>query len=122
MRVYLCGSFQFIDMIEELEGRLRKEDIESLVSKKMDDHGIIGCLEKIDKADIVYIVNPNGYVGKSVSADIGYAYARNKSIYVMNQIDDPPVMNLVKAVASLEELLSIIRGHVYSDGASCTPK
>ncbi len=122
MRVYLCGSFQFIDMIEELEGRLRKEDIESLVSKKMDDRGIIGCLEKIDKADIVYIVNPNGYVGKSVSADIGYAYARNKSIYVMNQIDDPPVMNLVKAVASFEELLSIIRGHVCSDGASCAPK
>ena len=122
MRVYLCGSFQFKDMIEELEGRLRKEGVESLVSKKMDDRGIIGCLEKIDKADIVYIVNPNGYVGKSVSADIGYAHARNRPIYVMNQIDDPPVMNLVKAVRSFEELLSITRGHVCSDGASCAPK
>jgi len=38
-------------------------------------------LKKINDADVVYIVNPEGYVGKSVPVDIGYAYAKNKSIY-----------------------------------------
>jgi nucleoside 2-deoxyribosyltransferase len=98
-----------MDRIEELEGKLRNEGVEVLASKETDDRGIIGCLGKIDKADIVYVVDPNGDVGKSVSVDIGYAYARKKPIYVMSQIDDPPVMNLVKAVLSFEELLTLLR-------------
>jgi len=109
MRVYVCGSFRFMDRIEELEGKLRNEGVEVLASKETDDRGIIGCLGKIDKADIAYVVDPNGDVGKSVSVDIGYAYARKKPIYVMSQIDDPPVMNLVKAVLSFEELLTLLR-------------
>lgn len=99
-----------MDRIETLERKLRKEGVEVLVSKKIDGRGIIGCLDKIDKADIVYVVDPNGYVGKSVSADIGYAYARNKPIYVMTQIDDPPVMNLARGVLSFQKLLTLLKG------------
>ena len=110
MRVYVCGSHRFLDRIETLERKLRKEGVEVLVFKKIDDRGIIGCLDKIDKSDIVYVVDPNGYVGKSVSVDIGYAYARNKPIYVMIQIDDPTVMNLVKGVLSFQELLTLLKG------------
>lgn len=39
-----------------------------MVSKGLDARGILCCLEKVDQADIVYVVNPGGYVGKSVSA------------------------------------------------------
>jgi len=78
-RVYVCGSFRFLDKIEELETMLRKEDIESIVSKTRDARGIVGCLEKIDDADVVYVVNPEGYVGKSVCLDIGYAYAKKQA-------------------------------------------
>jgi hypothetical protein len=52
----------------------------------MDSRGILGCLKKIDDADVVYAVNPGGYIGKSVSVDVGYAYARNKSIYAMHSV------------------------------------
>jgi nucleoside 2-deoxyribosyltransferase len=99
-----------MDRIEELEGKLRNEGVEVLASKEMDDQGIIGCLEKIDKADVVYVIDPNGDVGKSVSVDIGYAYAKSKPIYVMSRIGDPPVMNLVKAVLSFKELLTLLTG------------
>jgi hypothetical protein len=75
-RVYVCGSFRFAGKIAELEVRLKKENIECMVSKNMDVRGILGCFDKIDRADVIYLVNPNGYVGKSVSVDIGYAYAR----------------------------------------------
>jgi hypothetical protein len=108
-RVYVCGSFKFLSQIEELENMLRKGNIEFATSKSLDARGIMGCLEKIDQADVVYVVNPGGYVGKSVSLDIGYAYAKNKPIYVLHPIDDPPVMNLVKGVLSFKELINLLK-------------
>ena len=108
-RVYVCGSFRFLDKIEELETRLRKENIECVVSKTRNARGILGCLEKIDDADVVYVVNPEGYVGKSVCLDIGYAYARNKQIFVMHAVDDPQLMGLTDGTLSFEELVSLLK-------------
>jgi len=108
-RVYVCGSFKFLSQIEELENMLRREGIEFVVSKSLDARGILGCLEKVDQADIVYVVNPGGYVGKSVSVDIGYAYAKNKPIYVMHSVEDPPVMSMVKGVLSFSELINLLK-------------
>jgi nucleoside 2-deoxyribosyltransferase len=108
-RVYVCGSFKFLSQIEELENMLRREGIEFVVSKSLDARGILGCLEKVDQADIVYVVNPRGYVGKSVSVDIGYAYAKNKPIYVMHSVEDPPVMSMVKGVLSFSELINLLK-------------
>ena len=107
-RLYVCGSFKFKREIEELECKLKEENIKCETSKEMSDRGILGCLEKVDYADIVYVVNPQGYVGKSVSVDLGYAYAKNKSIYVMNRVDDPPIMNLTNGVLSPEALIELL--------------
>jgi len=62
-RVYVCGSFKFLSQIGDLENMLRREGIEFVVSKSLDVRGILGCLEKIDQADVVYVVNPGGYLG-----------------------------------------------------------
>jgi hypothetical protein len=67
------------------------------------------ALEKVDDADIVYVVNPQGYVGKSVSVDLGYAHAKNRSIYVMNRVDDPPIMNLTNGVLSPKALIELLK-------------
>ena len=109
LRLYVCGSFRFMHEIEKLEAKLREENIEYCISKKMDSRGILGCLEKIDEADVVYVVNPGGYVGKSVCVDIGYAHARNKPIYVMYSVDDPPVMNMIHGILSFEELAEFLK-------------
>ena len=71
--------------------------------------GILGCLEKIDETDVVYVVNPDGYVGRSVCIDIGYAYAKGKPIYVMYPIDDPQVTSIVKRALSFEELIDFLK-------------
>lgn len=68
-----------------------------------------GGLRKIDAADVVYVVDPEGYIGKNVSVDIGFAYAKNKSIYVMHRVDDPPVMDLVNAVLSPKSLIEVLK-------------
>ena len=108
-RVYVCGSLRFTREIEDLEHRLEKEKREHEASKRKNSRGINGCLKKIDHADIVYVVNPDGYIGKSVAFDLGYAYAKNKQIYVMHAVDDPPVMGLISGVLSPEELVELIK-------------
>ena len=95
--------------MKRLERKLNEEDIQFQTSTKMDSRGILGCLAKIDDADIVYVVNPEGYIGKSVSVDIGYAYAKNKSIYVMHPVDDSPVMGLIDDVLSPEALIDFLK-------------
>jgi hypothetical protein len=112
-RVYVCGSFKFTRQMQELEARLQDEGIEFSASDRSDARGIGGCLEKIDEADIVYVVDPNGYVGKSVSIDIGYACGRSKPVYLMCETSDPPVMDLVEGVLSFEDLVSLVK-HSHS--------
>nr|MDO8100501.1 nucleotide pyrophosphohydrolase [Candidatus Njordarchaeota archaeon] len=109
MRVYVCGSFRFLGKMEEVERLLEAKGFGVLSSKNLSAHGILGCLEKIDRADVVYVVNPDGYVGKSVSIDIGYAYAKNKPIYVMHSVDDPPIMSLIKGVLSFEGFIDFLK-------------
>jgi hypothetical protein len=108
-RLYVCGSFRFRRELERLERKLKEEKVQYQVSKQMGSHGILECLGKIDDADVVYVVNPEGYIGKSVSVDIGYAYARNKPIYVMNEVDDPPVRDLLKGVLPPEALICLLK-------------
>jgi len=108
-RLYVCGSFRFIREMEKLERKLKEENIEYQMSKEMDHREILGCLKKIDDADVVYIVNPEGYIGKSVAVDIGYAYAKNKPMYVMHPVDDPPVMDLIDNVLSPEALIGFLK-------------
>jgi nucleoside 2-deoxyribosyltransferase len=75
---------------------------------------MLRCLKKIDDADAIYVVNPKGYVGKSVSVDIGYAYAMKKPIYVMHAVDDPPVMDLTSEVLRPKELIDFLKGRASS--------
>lgn len=114
-RLYVCGSFSFIREMEGLERKLKEENIQFQMSKKTESRGVLGCLKKINDADVVYIVNPEGYIGKSVSVDIGYAYAKNKSIYVMRRVEDPPVMPLTSGVLSPKALI----GFLKEDSPTC---
>jgi nucleoside 2-deoxyribosyltransferase len=93
--------------MEQVGRLLESKKFDVLMSKRAKS-GILGCLRKIDVADAVYVVDPDGYVGKSVSVDIGYAYARNKPIYALHTIEDPPVMNMISGVLSFEELVRFL--------------
>jgi len=108
-RVYVCGSFRFYREMLDLEEKLRIENIDCLGPKNQEGQGILECFSRIDGADIVYIVNPEGYVGRSVSADMGYAYAKKKPIYASHPIKDVVLMDLIKRILSPEELIKLLR-------------
>jgi hypothetical protein len=108
-RLYVCGSFKFIREMEGLERELKEEGIQFEMPKETDAGGLLGCLRKVDDADIIYVVNPQGYFGRSVSVDIGYAYAKGKPIYVMHPLDDPAIMSLISAVLSPQALVELLK-------------
>ena len=41
---------------------------------------------KIDMASIIYVINKNGYIGKSTKSEIDYAIAHNKKVVYMEEV------------------------------------
>ncbi len=54
----------------------------------------------IDQSDALIVCNPGGYVGISVSMEVGYAHARNIPIYFMEKPSDI-VLNIIPASIGL---------------------
>lgn len=49
------------------------------------------ALDKIIRADMVYVYNPNGYVGKTTCYEIGFCFSKKKPIYFFDYPDDLPI-------------------------------
>lgn len=62
-------------------------------------------LKKIRRADVIYVLAKNGYVGLSVSVEIGYAYGLGTLIFSSEKIVDFNVRSLINEVVGPEELL-----------------
>jgi len=134
--VCICSSFKFYEKVLDLEKRLKDEGIKCLIpvpSKKYRKHDkpsefidnfdqipeedkleeakrmALKHFERIDNADIVYIITQNGYVGKSVSMEVGYAHAKGKPIYSSGKLEDYAVMSLVDKILSEDELIKVLR-------------
>jgi hypothetical protein len=99
--VTLCGSTkfkdEFINIMEELT--LCGHVVISLgvfghADKKYDDilekKDLLDDIhrQKIDMADIVYIINVNGYIGESTRNEINYAKKQGKVIMYLEDEDD----------------------------------
>jgi nucleoside 2-deoxyribosyltransferase len=119
--VCICGSFRFYDEMVGLRNALhargalcewptpsprRAPHAMTPVEAK---EAIMQHLERMDRADLIFMFNKGGYAGNSVIMEIGYAYARRKPVYVLAPIPDPFLMSLVTAVVSIEELLQLVQ-------------
>ncbi len=66
-----------------------------------------GHLSAIRKSDLLYIVNPEGYLGNSVALEIGYALAWDVPIWSSETFAESPQRELVRA-GSIEEALEVV--------------
>lgn len=101
--VAFCGSFRFRDTMKQAAVALAARGIVCLVPTPVDNTrtGVMGCFDRIDRADAVLLIDPEGYVGRSVAADLGYAFARNKLIYALETPVDPALAVLITEVVSI---------------------
>ncbi|MFB9217137.1 nucleotide pyrophosphohydrolase [Vibrio sinaloensis] len=106
--VYIAGSFEHLDKMGAVKAQLMAAGIETLISAPDQSQGIEGCLARICQADVIYILNFGGYVGKSVAMDIGYALGKEKTVYALEAIDDPDITHLIDGTLNPQQLISML--------------
>lgn len=107
--IYVCGSFKDLEHSKSVASSLRALGATVLLSEPGDPEGIAGCLARIERADVIYVSNPRGDVGKSVSFDVGYALAKRKPVFSMSPIADPPISAWVPTAADGAALIAALR-------------
>jgi len=85
------------------------EDPKKSRTREEEEIGTKEHIENVKQADIIYVVDKDGYVGYSTSVEIGVAYGLGKKIYAMERIRDAAVDILVNEILSPEELVSRIK-------------
>lgn len=72
--------------------------------------------------DFAYVINPEGYIGKSCTAELMHLLSLQKRVFAMNEIDDPPLILPDNYVFSPEELVNTIKkfGHYPLLGSTST--
>ena len=88
--IVLVGSLKFWDKIQEMYEKLELEGyavigITPHVMKRdytKEEEDLLDELQlsKIEKADAIFVVNVNGYIGYSTSKEIEFAKSKNKEI------------------------------------------
>jgi nucleoside 2-deoxyribosyltransferase len=98
--VCICGSFKFYDEMGDLRTVLQARGIicewptlgprrnPQAMTPDEAKEAITRHLERMDRADLIFVFNRDGYLGNSVVMEIGYAYARRKPIYVLAPIQE----------------------------------
>jgi hypothetical protein len=96
----------------EISERLRFGQIrplpteESLSTKQIEDR----FLKALGRANLMYLMNHEGYVGSSVSLEIGYALGRQKPIYALEALDyEAMEINDLSLIKTLDQSVIVLR-------------
>ena len=55
MRIYVSGSLRFRDQMASAVAALKDRGFDCSMSEQIDPRGIIGCFEKIERADALFV-------------------------------------------------------------------
>lgn len=79
-------------------------------------------LAAISRSDFLYVVNSNGYIGRSVALEIGYAISKGIPIYSMEKPEDIVVSFFVKPKKSINTIKREVNSerHKFFDKKSHT--
>lgn len=68
-------------------------------------------LDRIFAADFVYVVAPDGYIGRTTCYELGRAYERNMTVYYSESPADLPVEVSEESIVSYRDLTEKLRDH-----------
>lgn len=66
-------------------------------------------LQAIANSDFLWLVCPDGYIGPSVSLEIGFALANNLPVYSQRLPDDLTLRHYVELVGDVREVVAAVR-------------
>lgn len=80
-------------------------------SPESSDHELqAATLEKIFTADLVYVVNPGGYVGRTTAYELGRVHERGMAVYYAEPPEDLPIAVPENTIVDAARLVAIIAG------------
>ncbi|MFH0714866.1 MAG: hypothetical protein V1847_03750 [Candidatus Diapherotrites archaeon] len=116
--VFVAGSRKFFQEVEDLVKELRAQGIraetagkslaaeENLESERKE---LEQAFARIDSSDVLYVFSRAGYIGKRVSLEIAYAFAKKKEILCSEEISELSARALVSKIVSPSELPSYLK-------------
>jgi nucleoside 2-deoxyribosyltransferase len=69
------------------------------MKKLQEDH-----FKAIKSSDAIYVINPDGYIGTMVTAEIGYALGQNKAVFYSEKTGKIEMDALASGITSLDKL------------------
>jgi hypothetical protein len=104
----ICSSSKFYETAQTLAKEMARAGItvytprfdfnEEIINVTRDDKISLTheFLSKIDRSDAIYVIDQDGYTGRSVCIEIGYASALGKTVLV----SEPPAEHAVQALTA----------------------
>ncbi len=59
-------------------------------------------------SDFVFLINPDGYLGKSAAFEIGYAFANSIKVFALNKIKEMH-QHFIYEIASPEQIIQKLK-------------
>lgn len=121
-KICISASLKFKDLIRETIQRFDKIGIEAMfpnldsglnkdeLSKDVMKRLIAKHFCAIDVSEALYVLSPRGYIGTLVTAEIGYALGKGKSVYFSektNSIDLDSFPQDIIPVSEIEKFLDL---------------
>jgi len=118
--VILSSSARFYPIVIELRDELQRAGLSvqtpnlkfvaASVSPTRKRQLTVDFLAKISKSRVVCVVtDASGYVGRSVSLEVGFAYAIRKPLVCLQDLEDPAISCLCKKLSSANALIRFTR-------------
>ena len=114
--IFLAGSRKFSDELENASSVLMRagfnvvkgRDTVQPLGDEEEKQAHVEMLNRIDKSDVVYIIS-DGYIGRTVAMEAGYAIARKKVLFSSNAIKEAGLNHFVSSILNPEELVKMLK-------------
>jgi len=72
-------------------------------------------LKAISRSDLLYVVNPEGYVGKSVALEIGFAVSKNIPVYSLSKPEDIVLSSFVRSEKPIKTIKRELEAKILAE-------
>ncbi|MBD3155385.1 MAG: hypothetical protein GF368_01895 [Candidatus Aenigmarchaeota archaeon] len=118
-KVFLVGSRKFADKLDHVFNlcknagiRVKKgRDSVKKLSSEEEKNAHKEMLNRIDNSDIIYIITEDGYIGRTVAFEVGYAVGKGKEIISTENIKEAGVSDFVSKILTPEEFLKYVNDY-----------
>jgi nucleoside 2-deoxyribosyltransferase len=117
----ICSSSRFYDTAQALSKEMADADLNVFTPRFDFNEEVVNVaiadkislthefLRKIDQSDAIYVIDQEGYTGRSVCIEIGYASALGKAVILSEIPSENAVRALTSEVVAVGEITKRIR-------------